>query len=155
MKKAIELAKEAASNNEVPVGAIIVKDHKIIATGYNSREKDQLITSHAELIAINKASKYLKSWRLNDCSLYTTLEPCLMCAGALYQARIKELIFGAFDPKGGAVGSLYKIQEDCRLNHSFTATHGILQEKCAALLSDFFGKKRPTRNQQSSIVKQL
>nr|ADI87839.1 hypothetical protein AKSOIL_0331 [uncultured bacterium Ak20-3] len=142
MKRCLELAHEAEKNLEVPIGAVIVHDGKIISESSNKREKNHDATGHAEILAIHDACQKLQSWRLSACDLYVTLEPCLMCAGALVQARIRNVYFGAYDPKGGALGSLYKIHEDTRLNHRFPAVGGVLGDECGSLLSTFFKKKR-------------
>ncbi len=142
MQAALSLALTASNMDEVPVGAIVVRNNQIIGTGYNLREKDQNPLAHAELIAIRKAAQHLNSWRLIDCSLYITLEPCLMCAGAIYQARISEVIIAASDPKAGATGSLYHIHQDQRLNHQFGLTEGIMADKSSSLLKQFFRTKR-------------
>ncbi len=136
------LARHAACRGEVPVGAILVADDRIVATGYNLREITHQATAHAELLAIENASQIRGAWRLSDCELYVTLEPCLMCAGAIYQARLKRVVFGAYDPKGGALGSLYQLHEDQRLNHRYPVTGGVLQEECSKLLSSFFAARR-------------
>ena len=148
MEQALRLAQLAAKEGDVPVGAVVVKDNQIIGSGYNQKEKHKLITNHAELIAINKSAVFLNNWRLNDCTLYTTLEPCLMCAGAIYQSRITKVIYGTPDPKGGALGSLYQIQCDKRLNHTFAVEHSLLKAECAELLKLFFLKKRQTKKQK-------
>lgn len=142
MARALELAEQAAAQAEVPIGAVLVKEGKIIAEGFNLREKDQNVLRHAELIAIEEACNKLKSWRLLDTTLYVTLEPCLMCAGAIYQARIPRVVFGTLDPKAGACGSLYEIQKDARLNHQFEVVSGVLGERCSELLKEFFRAKR-------------
>lgn len=142
MKHALSLAQTAAKQDEVPVGAVIVSEGKIISTGINQREALNKATSHAEVCAIEKANSVLKSWRLSNATLYVTLEPCLMCAGAIYQSRISRVVYGAKDPKGGALGSLYKIHEDSRLNHNFDITEGILKDECSQILKDFFKAKR-------------
>lgn len=147
MIKAINLAKEAAKFDEVPVGAIVVdysnpKSPKIVGSAYNLRETQNSPTAHAELLAIEQASKKLKTWRLTNCVVYVTLEPCIMCAGLMHQARIKKCIFGAYDKKAGALNSLYKINEDTRLNHNFSVIGGVMEEECAKLLSEFFKNKR-------------
>lgn len=142
MRRALEEAAKAGGIGEVPIGAVIVKDGKEIAAGGNRREIDQCVTGHAELIAIEAACKALGSWRLLDCELYVTLEPCLMCAGAIYQARFKRVVFGALDPKAGATGSLYQIHTDTRLNHSFAVTGGVLAEESSKLLKTFFQARR-------------
>lgn len=142
MTLALSLAESAEKLDEVPVGALIVKDGKLISTGINLREMQQDPTAHAELVAIRKATKLLNSWRLVDCTLYVTLEPCVMCAGAISQSRIGRVVFGTHDPKGGGLGSLYEIHQDSRLNHNFPITAGIFQEECAQQLKSFFKKKR-------------
>jgi len=142
MAFALSLAKTAANIDEVPVGALIVKDNKILSTGFNLRESCQSVTKHAEIIAIEAACKKLGSWRLNDCSLYVTLEPCMMCCGAIYQSRIAEVVYGCTDPKGGCLGSLYSINEDERLNHNFKVVKGVCEESARELLQVFFREKR-------------
>ena len=142
MRRALELAEVAKSLDEVPVGALIVREGKIIAEAYNLREKTQLATQHAELLVIESACQLLRSWRLLNCELYVTLEPCLMCAGALYQARISRVIYGCKDPKGGALGSLYSIHEDTRLNHNFAVTSEVLEIECSEILKTYFRMKR-------------
>lgn len=143
MKKAIQLAKQGQTQNEVPIGALIVdKNGKIIAKATNLRETHNTTLGHAELVAIHRACKKLGSWRLVDCTLYVTLEPCFMCAGALVQSRISRVVYGALDPKGGALHSLANIGSDKRLNHQFEIKSGVLQEECSALLKEFFKKKR-------------
>lgn len=142
MRHAISTAKAAANFNEVPVGAVIVRDSKLISNGFNLRESHHSSVSHAEINAIKKANEILGSWRLVDCTMYVTLEPCLMCAGAASQAKIARIVFGAKDPKGGATGSLYSIHADNRLNHRFQVTSGVLESECSALLKEFFRKKR-------------
>ena len=141
MAAAIGMAKKAAAKDEVPVGAVIVKDGRIIAKACNLRETRKSPLAHAELLAIGKAAKRLGGWRLPGCTLYVTLEPCPMCAGAIINARIENVVFGAYDPKGGAMGSLYNLAEG-RLNHQPLCIGGVLQEDCAALLTDYFKLKR-------------
>jgi tRNA(adenine34) deaminase len=142
MRKALLLAGKAAKQDEVPVGALVVVGNQLISTGFNKREKLHSPLAHAEMIAIQKASKKMKKWRLSDATLYVTLEPCLMCTGLLVQARIGRLVCGALDAKGGAVFSLYQIPLDKRLNHRFAVTGGVLEAECGQILSDFFRKKR-------------
>ncbi len=142
MKRAMGAAEEAARRGEVPVGAVIVSGGEIIGTGYNCREERQSPLGHAELMAIQEASQRLGSWRLNDCDLYVTLEPCLMCAGAILQTRMRRLVFACPDPKSGAIESLYRLCEDHRLNHQLPVTGGVLAEESAALLADFFAHLR-------------
>ena len=141
MKEAIKLAKIASSEGEVPVGAVIVKDGKIVSRGKNEREKKQNALSHAEIEAINNACKALGSWRLDDCELYVTLEPCPMCAGAIINARIKTLIFGAFDPKAGSIDSVINLC-DYPYNHKPEIYGGICEDECLEVLKDFFKKIR-------------
>lgn len=142
MQIALSLAQNAASIGEVPVGAVIVSKGKLLSTGFNLKETIKKPTAHAELLAIEEACQIQGSWRLSDCSLYVSLEPCLMCAGAIYQSRIGKVCFGAFDPKGGALGSLYELHLDKRLNHRYQAFGGLLAEESSALLSSFFAKRR-------------
>jgi tRNA(adenine34) deaminase len=142
MKLALEQARQAGEIGEVPVGAVVVHDNQIIGTGYNCREKLQSPTAHAEIVAIENASQALRSWRLAGCDLYVTLEPCVMCAGAILQARLRRVVFGCLDPKAGAVISLYRLCEDRRLNHRVPAVGRVLTEECAILLSEFFSLLR-------------
>ena len=142
LAKALELAKKALFYDEVPVGALITQDQEIIAEGFNQKENLKNPLLHAEIIAITKATKKLNTWRLSNCTLYTTLEPCLMCAGALIQARIKRVVFSAYDKKGGAFGSLYHLHQDSRLNHQIEICAGIYENKSQKILQDFFKKKR-------------
>ncbi len=142
MYRALELANQAAVEDEVPVGAIIVHNHSIIAAAYNQREQLEDPTAHAEMIAITQASAHLRSWRLIDCTLYVTLEPCPMCAGAVLQSRIPRVVFGAIDPKAGAVRSLYHLLSDTRLNHQCEVVGGVLAKECGRILTEFFEHKR-------------
>lgn len=142
MRRALSLAQSASEIDEVPVGAIIVRNDQLISEGFNQREKKSSVLSHAELEAIQLANQKLTSWRLTSCTLYITLEPCIMCAGAIYQSRIERVVFGAVDPKAGAMGSLYNIQNDDRLNHRFQVTRGVLSDECGQILKEFFRKKR-------------
>lgn len=142
MKLAINLAKDAAERGEVPVGAVVVLDGEIVAQASNGKETSQLPTDHAELKAIEAAAQKLGRWRLSDCELYVTLEPCAMCAGAIVQARVRRLIYGARDPKAGAVESLFQIVTDPRLNHRAQVTAGVLTEDCSSLLTEFFRRRR-------------
>ena len=143
MKKAIQLAKQGESLGEVPVGAIIVdKTGKIIAKATNLREQKKTVLGHAELVAIHRACQKLQTWRLTDCTLYVTLEPCFMCAGALVQSRLSRVVFGTNDPKGGALGSLIDLSKHEQLNHCFEVESAVCQQECAKLLTDFFKKKR-------------
>ncbi|HCR08315.1 MAG TPA: tRNA-specific adenosine deaminase [Sutterellaceae bacterium] len=142
MKEAIKQAKKAAQKDEVPIGCVIVKDDQIIARAYNKREMKQCSTAHAEILAIEKACKKLGSWRLEDCALYVTLEPCPMCSGAIIQSRIRNVIFGAYDPKGGCMGSNMNINDVRGFNHYPDIEGGILQDECSRLLKEFFKAKR-------------
>lgn len=142
MNLAIKEAKKAYILDEVPVGAVIVRDGRIIASAHNSREIMKDATSHAEIIAIREACRALGGWRLMDCDMYVTLEPCPMCAGAMVNARIRRIVFGAFDLRAGACGSIMNIAEDSRLNHRIEVVSGVLEEECRKLLQDFFREKR-------------
>lgn len=142
MRRAIELALAAEIEGEVPVGAIVVHNDKVIAQAHNLKERLQDPTAHAEILAIKQASQALGRWRLNECSLYVTLEPCPMCAGALVQSRLGRLFYGTKDPKSGAVHSLYQILTDPKLNHRVEVIGGVLQDSCANILTQFFRGKR-------------
>ncbi|UXC68162.1 tRNA adenosine(34) deaminase TadA [Limosilactobacillus oris] len=138
MAAALVEARQAAILNEVPIGAVVVKDNQIIGRGHNMREHFQDVTYHAEMLAIMEACERLHSWRLEDCDLYVTLEPCIMCSGAIINARIANLYYGAADPKAGAVDSLYHLLDDSRLNHQARVESGIMQAECSQVLKDFF-----------------
>jgi len=142
MRIAIEQAKVAEENGDVPIGAVIVYKNQIIGRAYNQREQLQDPTAHAEIIAITAAAAFLESWRLHNCTMYVTLEPCCMCAGALVLARMNRLVYGCDDPKTGAVKSLYNIVQDERLNHRLEVTSGVLADECSKLLQDFFQRRR-------------
>jgi len=142
MKAAIDQAYIALENEDVPVGAVIVNENKIIAKGYNQRHQLNDPTAHAEIIALTAASEHIGHWRLHGCTIYVTLEPCPMCAGALVMARLDKLVFGCTDPKAGACGSLYNIVQDTRLNHRLEVTKDVLAEDCATMLQNFFRNKR-------------
>ena len=142
MKAALKEAKKAYDKLEVPVGAVIVKDRKIIARAHNLKETKNDTTKHAEILAIQKASKKLNSWRLIDCEMYVTLEPCSMCAGALINSRIKKVYIGASDPKTGAVGSVFNLLEDYTFNHKVEYEKGVLQYECESILKEFFKELR-------------
>jgi tRNA(adenine34) deaminase len=142
MKEALEEAKKAYELDEVPIGAVVVKDGKIIGRGHNLREREQDPTLHAEIIAIRQAAAELGSWRLTDCELYVTIEPCPMCAGAILQSRIPRVIYGARDPKAGCAGSLYNLLEDSRFNHRAEVVEGVLEEECAEIIRGYFRQKR-------------
>src|SRR5438067_2461805 len=142
MRLALQEAQGAMEENEVPVGAVIVHEERVIASAHNQREALRDPTAHAEMIAITQAAEAVGSWRLEDCTLYVTLEPCPMCAGAILQARIPLVVYGCADPKAGACHTLYQITNDARLNHRAQVVAGVLAERCATLLSDFFAAKR-------------
>lgn len=142
IKKALRLADKAFSEGEVPVGAVVVKDNKIIGRGYNQREALNDPTAHAEIIAITAASNTINDWRLNDCSIYVTKEPCPMCAGAIINSRLKHLIFGAYDDKKGCCGSLYQLCGDKRLDSITSVKGGVLEDECSMILREFFSSKR-------------
>ena len=141
MKIALKEANKAFKKNEVPIGAVIVRNNKVIAKAHNLREKNRLATSHAEILAIEKANKKLKSWRLDSCTLYVTIEPCPMCAGAIIQSRIKELVYGARDLKAGAHSSIVNLFE-LPFNHKVNVQFGVLEEQSSKLISKFFQKLR-------------
>ena len=145
MKEALKEAKKAYDKLEIPVGAVIVKDGKIIARAHNVKEKKKDTTKHAEIIAIQKASKKLNSWRLNDCEMYVTLEPCSMCAGALIQSRIKKVHIGTMDEKTGACGSVLNLLEDYKFNHMVDIEKEICKEECEKILKDFFRELRKNK----------
>jgi len=143
MQQAIELAKGASNFDDVPVGALIVNEQgEVLATAQNLREKDDDPTAHAEMVAIKNAGKKISNWRLNDLTLVVTLEPCVMCAGAIVQSRMKRLVYGAFDEKAGAVGSIWDVIRDPRALTKVEVVSGVLVDECAVLLKDFFNKKR-------------
>jgi len=142
MARAIAEARKAEGKDEVPIGCVIVRDGRIIARGHNLRETAQDPAAHAELIAIRKAARKLGSWRLLDCTLYVTLEPCTMCMGAIILSRIPTVVFGCYDPKGGAAGSLYDLSNDPRLNHQVALMPRVLEAECSGLLSSFFAALR-------------
>jgi len=144
MRLAIAEARIAELAGEVPVGAVVVVEGIVVARGHNERERQTDPTAHAELIAIREAARALGSWRMENATLYVTLEPCPMCAGALVAARVGKLVFGAADPKAGACGSLYNLCADPRLNHELPVTPGVLADECGALLSEFFAALRAT-----------
>ena len=146
MKEALKEAKKAYEKEEVPVGCVIVKDGKIIARAHNLKETKYDTTKHAEILAIQKASKKLKSWRLIDCDMYVTLEPCSMCAGAIINSRIRKIYYGASDEKTGAIGSVFNLLEDYKFNHKVEYQSGIMQEECEEILKEFFKYLRKRRN---------
>ncbi|HWC67491.1 MAG TPA: tRNA adenosine(34) deaminase TadA [Acidimicrobiales bacterium] len=142
MAVALDEARAAAAHGDVPIGAVIVRDGAIVARRHNEREVRQDPTAHAEVLAIRDVAEELGRWRLDDCTLYVTLEPCVMCAGAIVNARIARLVYGAADLKAGATASLYNVCADPRLNHNPPVTHGVLADECAALLTGFFADLR-------------
>ena len=145
MRAAIEAAGIAEENGDVPIGAVIVYKNQIIGKAYNQREQLKDPTAHAEIIALTQAAAFMENWHLNGCTIYVTLEPCPMCAGALVLARMDRLVFGCADPKSGACGSLYDIVRDERLNHKLEVTSGVLADESSRLLQDFFKQKRASR----------
>jgi tRNA(adenine34) deaminase len=146
MRRALDLARQALTFGEVPVGAVVVRDGRVIAQAFNLRETLNDPTAHAERLAITLAGRALGSWRLERCTLYVTLEPCPMCAGAIVQGRIPRVVYGAADPKAGACDSLYRIAADPRFNHRAQIQAGVLAEECGDLLSRFFQGRRPPRS---------
>ena len=146
MNMALREAEKAYDAGEVPVGCVIVLGESVIAKAHNQRETLNDPTAHAEIIALTQAAAHLESWRLLETTLYVTLEPCPMCAGALVNGRVKRLVFGTSDPKGGACGTLYNICDDERLNHRLDITHNILQPQCAGILQDFFRMRRAKKS---------
>jgi tRNA(adenine34) deaminase len=142
MREALRQAQAAMAEDEVPVGAVIVCNDRIVAAAHNQREALRDPTAHAEMIAITQAAEAIGSWRLDGCVLYVTLEPCPMCAGAIVQARVPTVVYGAADPKAGAVASLYQLLSDTRLNHRCQIVPGVLAETCGAILTEFFQRQR-------------
>ena len=142
MRQAITQAKKALKNGDVPIGCVIVREGKVIARGYNRRNMDRQSLAHAELMAIKKASKIVGDWRLEDCKMYVTLEPCQMCAGAIVQARMPEVIMGCMNPKAGCAGSVINLLDMEGFNHRVKITKGVLQEECSTMLTEFFKKMR-------------
>ncbi len=142
MALAIDEARAAAAEGEVPIGAVVVCDGAVVARAHNRRELDHDPSAHAEFAALVKASQALERWRLTGCTVYVTLEPCLMCAGLMVNARVDRCVYGAPDPKGGALGTLYDVSHDARLNHEFEVTAGVCREECAELLRSFFRARR-------------
>jgi len=147
MKQALELARQAAAQGEIPVGALVVYHPagaapRVIGRGFNRREAENDPSAHAEIVAMREAGRELGTWRLNNCTLYVTLEPCPMCAGAMVQGRVERVVFGCTDPKGGAVETLYTICTDPRLNHRLAVVRGVLEEEAALVLREFFAARR-------------
>ena len=148
MREAIKQAKKAAAIGEVPIGCVIVRDGTILARGYNRRNIEGSTLAHAEIIEIKKASKKLQDWRLEDCELYVTLEPCPMCAGAIVQARIPKVVIGAMNPKAGCAGSILDLLQEKRFNHQVDKVIGVLQEQCSQMMQDFFRELRRQKKTQ-------
>lgn len=142
MKEALKEAKKSYNKMEIPVGAVIVKDGIIVGRGHNLKENKNDSTNHAEIMAIRNASKKIKSWRLSDCTMYVTLEPCPMCAGALIQSRIKKVVIGTMDEKTGACGSVFNLLDDYKFNHNVEIEKGVLEKECKAMLQSFFKELR-------------
>jgi tRNA(adenine34) deaminase len=152
MQEALEAAEAASRIDEVPIGAVVVYQGEIIGRGYNLRETSNDPTTHAEIIAIREASLHLGAWRLLDCTLYVTLEPCVMCMGAIILARIPRLVYACRDPKAGAAGSIYNLASDRRFNHNIEVTEGVLAEKCSEMLSGFFKTLREKKKADKRTV---
>ena len=155
MKAALAQAKKAAAIDEVPIGCVIVYEGKIIARGYNKRNKEKNTLSHAEMNAIRKASKYLGDWRLEGCTMYITLEPCPMCAGAIVQARIDKVVIGSMNPKAGCAGSVLNLLEMDGFNHKVEVERGVLEEECSTMLSGFFKELRMEKAKAKAKAKEL
>jgi tRNA(adenine34) deaminase len=155
MKEALKQAKKAYALGEVPIGCVIVHEGKIIGRGYNRRNTDKNTLAHAEITAINKASKVIGDWRLEECTLYVTLEPCQMCAGAIVQARIPEVVMGCMNPKAGCAGSILNILEMPQFNHQVRVTRGILEADCSQMLKTFFEELRIRNKQEKAARKAL
>ena len=155
MKEAIREAKKAEDLDEVPIGAVIVLNGEIIARAHNLRETNQNAIAHAELLAIDQACQNIGTWRLEDAVLYVTLEPCPMCAGSIMLSRIKRVVYGAGDPKGGCAGTLMNLLQDPRFNHQSEVTAGVLEQECGALLSDFFRELRKRKKEERKRLRIL
>ena len=153
MKSAIKQAKKAYALEEVPIGCVIVQNDKIIARGYNRRNTDKNALAHAELSAIKKASKKTGDWRLEDCTMYITLEPCQMCAGAIIQARLKRVVIACMNPKAGCAGSILNLLQMKQFNHQVEMETGILEEECSAMISSFFKELREKKKRKKEIEK--
>ncbi|WP_080871848.1 tRNA adenosine(34) deaminase TadA [Oceanobacillus timonensis] len=154
MAAALQEARRAWLLNEVPIGAVVVKDGEIIGRGFNLRESIQTTLTHAELLAIQDANQEVGSWRLENCTLYVTLEPCPMCAGAIVQSRIKRVVYGASDPKAGCAGTLMNLLEEPRFNHQVEVTSGVLEPQCSTVLKNFFKELRQKNNDNDSESKE-
>ena len=148
MRLALAEAKKAEAIGEVPIGCVIVRGDDVIAVGHNRRETDLVAAAHAEMLAIEAANRALGNWRLEDCELYVTLEPCPMCAGAIVLSRVKRVIFGAYDPKGGCCGTLMNLVQEERFNHQAEVTANVLAEECGAILTDFFRAIRERKKRE-------
>lgn len=154
MKEALKLAKKAAALGEVPIGCVIVYNGKIIGRGYNRRNTDKSSLAHAEITAIKRAGKVINDWRLEECALYVTLEPCQMCAGAIVQARIPEVFIGSMNPKAGCAGSIYNMMQEPAFNHQVRMVKGILEEECSLVLKNFFKGLRQRLKTSSETVEE-
>ena len=154
MREALKEARKAYDQEEVPIGAVVVLNGEIIGRGHNLREKEQDATLHAEIKAIRQANQHLGSWRLEDCELFVTLEPCPMCSGAMILARMKKVIFGAFDPKAGTAGTFMNLLQDSRFNHQVEVEQGVLEEECQEILRSFFKGLRERNKQRKLEAKQ-
>lgn len=152
MREAIRQARKAAAIDEVPIGCVIVREGKIIARGYNRRNKEGSTLAHAEILAIRKASKKLQDWRLEQCTLYVTLEPCPMCAGAIVQARIPRVVIGTMNPKAGCAGSILNLFQIRKFNHQVEQTEGILEEECQKIMKDFFRELRKRKKKERNLT---
>ena len=153
MKEALKQAKKANALGEVPIGCVIVYEDKIIGRGYNRRNTDKNTLAHAEITAINRASKKMGDWRLEDCTLYVTLEPCQMCSGAIVQSRITNVVMGCMNPKAGCGGSILNILEMPEFNHQVNVTRGVLEEECSQILQDFFKELRIRNKEEKALRK--
>lgn len=151
MKEALRQAKKAYALEETPIGCVIVQDGKVIARGYNRRNTDKSGLAHAEITAIKKANKITGDWRLEDCTLYVTLEPCQMCAGAIVQSRVKRVVIGAMNPKAGCAGSILNLLEMPQFNHQVEVERGVLQEECSSLMTGFFLELREKKKKEKEL----
>lgn len=154
MREALKEAQKAYDQAEVPIGAVVVLNGEIIGRGHNLREKEQDATLHAEIKAIRQANQHLGSWRLEDCELFVTLEPCPMCSGAMILARMKKVVFGAFDPKAGTAGTFMNLLQDSRFNHQVEVEQGVLEDECKEILQQFFKGLRERNKQRKQEAKQ-
>ena len=152
MREAIRQAKKAEAIGDVPIGCVIVRDDRIIARGYNKRNKNKTVLAHAELLAMSKACRKAGDWRLEDCTMYITLEPCQMCAGAIVQARIPRVVIGSMNPKAGCGGSILNLLQMKEFNHQVEVTRGVLEEECSEMLSAFFRKLRQKKKEKKAEV---